>query len=136
MACTTPLFFETIGREITRKLHDVFQKVPKHYSNYKITLPEKDSQRVVKEFLALSEVQQHEIVQSIAEDKKTAPAKAIDITSGDDSRAAAFHPILNPNTTKHDKARYIEMFADQSLVALWTEAYSPFDDRATLDDKY
>ncbi len=50
--------------------------------------------------------------------------------------SSSTHPILNPNTTKHDKARFIEMFANPNLVALWTEAFSPFEDRATLDDRF
>ena len=134
-ACITPPVFEIHGREVVKLLVEK-TLLPVHLLKCKwISLKDKDRARAVKEFLNLTVLEQSQLL--IAVEKEISMANSvIDCTGTQSARPAPSHPILNPNTTKHDKARFIEMFADPALVALWTEAFSPFEDRATLDDRF
>ncbi len=101
------------------------------------SLKECERERVVKSFLDLHPNDQMEMIESLKKEKSNVVANAIEVVDGGtlDGASGPRHPITNVNTNKHEKARYIEMLADPSLVALWTDAYSPFEGRVTLDEK-
>jgi hypothetical protein len=135
-AMITPPIFESLGREIAIRLgQEENANLPSYLGRYRWKkLKDSDKARVINVFNGMTQDKQEAMIKSIKEANRNMTANVVDVTD-DIATAAKQHPILNPNTNKHDKARYIEMMADPALVALWTEAYSPYENRATLDDK-
>ena len=100
--------------------------LPAYYQRYKWdTLPPFQKDNAVKKNNLLSKEIQQKVIDSL-------PA----VTTKEGAEVVvAPKPIQNENTNKHDEARIIELFCDPNYISTWTDAMSPHEDRAKLDDK-